>query len=346
MTKRAKLRVITKLQTREIIPTSIRFNFELSGSKEVTGNDDFFDLAASCSMAIQTCQQDLKNQMAQVAQMEVDVIDRKTRAIFHQALQGFSQLLLIENAPGPVTPTASEIRKLSLSTLDCNIDHFTKEHNFQLDAATLFADYKTATDDVNPAWTLGNARLNADYCTEHSNDFDQLTGLMFETIVHRWMLKCRAFNQKEKASLLESTQRSFFKVASTRDAAEAIALEKTMDETRMDDVIASKVAAQNKSLRAQISKLENSVRRVTINDEQKNSHGGASKPRAPKQKTNASTKAQTTGSSARKTKPGRKPAAAAAPASATLRNNASAVNKGKKKKNAGNTNKKKTTFKA
>jgi hypothetical protein len=83
MSKRAKLRVILKLKTREIIPTSIRFNFELSGSKEVTGTNDFFGLAASCSMAIQTCQEDLKNSMAQAAQMEVDVIDQKSRATFH-----------------------------------------------------------------------------------------------------------------------------------------------------------------------------------------------------------------------------------------------------------------------
>jgi hypothetical protein len=78
MSKRAKLRVITKLQTREIIPASIRFNFELSRSKEVTGTNGFFGLVASCSMAILTCQEDLKNSMAQAAQMEIDVIDQKS----------------------------------------------------------------------------------------------------------------------------------------------------------------------------------------------------------------------------------------------------------------------------
>jgi hypothetical protein len=90
MTKRAKLRVITKLETREIIPTSIRFQFELSGSKEVTGNNDFFGLAAACSMAIQTCQADLKNNMAQAAHMEIDLIDQKHRAVFYQVLCGFA----------------------------------------------------------------------------------------------------------------------------------------------------------------------------------------------------------------------------------------------------------------
>jgi hypothetical protein len=95
MAKRAKLRIITKLVTREIIPTSIGFKFEISGSKEVTGNDGFFGLASSCHMAIQTCQADLKHQMVQAARMEIDLNDKKSQAIFHQALQGFAQIILI-----------------------------------------------------------------------------------------------------------------------------------------------------------------------------------------------------------------------------------------------------------
>jgi hypothetical protein len=58
-----------------LCPTSIHFKFKLSASKEVSGNDNFFGLTASCSMAIQTCQEDLKNSIAQAAQMEIDVID-------------------------------------------------------------------------------------------------------------------------------------------------------------------------------------------------------------------------------------------------------------------------------
>jgi hypothetical protein len=64
MAKRgAKLRIIKKLETREIFPTSIHFKSELSGSKEVNSTDNFFGLAATCSMAIQTCQADLKSVM-------------------------------------------------------------------------------------------------------------------------------------------------------------------------------------------------------------------------------------------------------------------------------------------
>jgi hypothetical protein len=117
---------------------SPRFIFELSGSKEITGsNDNFFGLAASCSMAIQTCQEDLKHAMAQAAQMEINVINKKSRVILHQALQGFAQLVLIKKATGPVKPITSQIRELALSTLDKNVDHFTKEHNFNLDPTTL-----------------------------------------------------------------------------------------------------------------------------------------------------------------------------------------------------------------
>jgi hypothetical protein len=44
MAKRAKLRVVTKLEQRETILNSIRFKFELTGSAKVTGNSNFFDL--------------------------------------------------------------------------------------------------------------------------------------------------------------------------------------------------------------------------------------------------------------------------------------------------------------
>jgi hypothetical protein len=52
------------------------------------------------------------------------------------------------------------------------------------------------TDDVNPTWTLGSAiLLNAAY----PNNFDQLTSVMFETIVQHWIMKCRAFNSEGKS---------------------------------------------------------------------------------------------------------------------------------------------------
>jgi hypothetical protein len=293
MAKRAKLRAITKLQTREIIPTPIRFQFELSGSKEVTGNDDFFGLSAACSMAIQTCQADLKSSMAQVAQMEVDVLDSRSRATFHQALNGFAQLVLIEKASGAVKPTTTDIRDLALNTLDRNVEHFTKAHNFNFDPNTLFTDYKKANECAHPVWILGNSHLNVDFSAEHTADCDMLTSLMYETFVQRWNDKRMAMDAKEKARLLEATQKAFFQEASTKEAAAALALEKSMDETIMNAVISGKIAAEHKLLHAKINKLESSIRRTTItdNNQAKNSRRGANiQKRASKEKTNAKAK--------------------------------------------------------
>jgi hypothetical protein len=63
---------------------------------------------------------------------------------------------------------------------------------------------------------------------------------MFESIVKCWLDKCDTMNSKEKASLLEATQKAFFKEASTKAAAAAaaLALEESIDETQMDSVIA------------------------------------------------------------------------------------------------------------
>jgi hypothetical protein len=44
--------------------------------------------------------------------------------------------------------------------LELNLEHFTKEHNFNLDAETLFTDYKAATDDTLLPWTLGSAKID------------------------------------------------------------------------------------------------------------------------------------------------------------------------------------------
>jgi hypothetical protein len=347
MSKRAKLRGITKLEIREIIPTPIRFQFDLSGSKEVTGNDDFFGLAAACSMAIQTCQADLKLQMIMAARMEIDVIDKKSRALFHHALQGFAQLILIESATGPVcTPTTDQVRLLALSTLDINVEHFTMPHNFGLDPVSLFSDYKSFNDDPLPIWTQGCADIG--YCTDHSADIELLTSLMYDTIAQRWLDKLNAMNEKEKAALLESTQLSFSKTKSTKEAADAIALETTMDETKMDSVIANKVAIENKALRSKIDNLEALIRRTTINDDSKNSGRGANTARASQQKTNLKKKATQQDASKRKTpaKQNRrgKPAAAAAPASATSSNGTAAKGKKKTKKPPGKGTKRNVAF--
>jgi hypothetical protein len=345
MSKRAKLRVIKKLEIRESIPLPIRFQFELSGSKEVTGNDEFFGLAAACSMAIQTCQADLKVQMVMAARMEIDLLDQKSRETFYQALQGFAQLILIETATDPVIPTAAQVRLLALSTLDRNVNCYTTPDNFNLNPITLFSEYKKMTDDTNPTWIQGSA--DDIYCSNHADDITNLTKMMFETIVQRWNDKLQAMNEKEKAALLESTQRSFFKTQSTKEAANAIALEHSMDESKMDSVIADKVAKENKALRAKIDQLETLIRRTNITDGAKNTTRGANLARASNQKTNTKKKAPPPDPSSRK-QPAksnrRKPAAAAASACATSRKGTAEKSKKKNKKQAGSLNKKNVAF--
>jgi hypothetical protein len=296
-------------------------------------------------MAIQTCQADLKVQMVMAARMEIDVLDKKSGEIFYQALQGFAQLILIETATDPLTPTAAQVRLLALSTLDRNIEQFTMPYNFDLGPITLFSEYKTVTDDTLPTWTQGSA--DTKYCTDHAANIAQLTKFMFETIIQRWMDKLQAMNEKEKAALLESTQRSFFKTKSTREAANAIALKHSLDKNKMDSVIADKVATKNKALRAKIDHLETLIRRTKIHNKPKNTRGGANLARASKQKANAKKKAPPPAASPCKPLANnnrQKPAGADGSASATLRKGTATKSKKKPKKQPGNLNKKNVAF--
>jgi hypothetical protein len=286
MMKRAKLRVISKLEQRETVPNSIRFKFELTGSSEVTGNSDFHDLTASAGMALLTCQTELKSYMVAAAQMEIDVYNKKYRAVFHQALKGFTQLLLINKGVGARPPTEVHIRELALSTLELNLEFFTKEQNFHFDAKTIYTDFKEATDDPQPPWTPGH--IHPSFRDTHDADMNTITGLLYSTIVARWLEKVQIFLEKEKATLLQNTQQAFFKAAATKEAAEALAAERTMDETKMDEVISDKIANEAKSVRASLTKLEAMIRRTNISGEpSKNSKGGANNQRASnKKKTN------------------------------------------------------------
>jgi hypothetical protein len=228
------------------------------------------------------------------------MIDKKHRAVFYQALSGFAQLILIETATGALKPTPSQVCQLALSTLDRSVDHFTKLHNFQLDANTLlFSEYKTATDDALSVWTLGS--VDAAYCTEHADGINKLTILMFETCVLCWLKRCHIMNEKEKAStLLDSMQRSFFKETSTKEAAKALALEKSIDKSKMDCIISHKIASENKALHTQLNKIETLLCRSSITDTQKNSQGGAKPTRPSNKKTNTKKKAPPPHASTRK----------------------------------------------
>jgi hypothetical protein len=218
--------------------------------------------------------------------MEIDLVDKKYRAVFHQALVGFTQLLLINKEVGARPPTEADIRELALSTLDINHEYFTKEHNFHFAAESIFSDFKEATDDPLPLWNYG--RATPTFLEKHATEIGYITGLLHGTIITPWLAKVREFQDKEKATLLQNTQNAFFKSAATKEAAEALAAEKSMDETNMDSVISNKIALEAKEVRASLTKLEEMIRRTKISsDAQKNSKGGANTRRASNKKTNA-----------------------------------------------------------
>jgi hypothetical protein len=150
-----------------------------------------------------------------------------------------------------------------------------------------------------------------------------------------------AMDAKEKARLLEAMQKAFFQEASTKEAAAALALEKSMDETVMDAVITGKIAAEHKLLHAKINKLESSIRRTTItdNNQAKNSRRGANtQKRASKEKTNAKAKDTPSNASTKrgKAKKVQKPGEANAPANASSNANTNSRSGKQLKKKPGN----------
>jgi hypothetical protein len=226
--------------------------------------------------------------MVRAAQMEIGILDEKYRTVFYQALQGFSQLLLIDKGIGIQAPTEAAIRELALSTLERNAAFFTVERFPGLNTKSLFSDYKKATEDSQPVWTTGLARPS--FLEDHATKIDTIAGLLHDVITRRWLDKVHELQQKEKAALLQSTQRAFFKTAATRETAEGLAKERSLDETHIDTVIDDKIATKAKHVRASLSKLENMIRRAKISDDSKNSKGGAKKTERASQKSKTNTK--------------------------------------------------------
>jgi hypothetical protein len=143
--------------------------------------------------------------------------------------------------------------------------------------------------------------------------------------------------EKEKASLLQTTQQAFFQTAATKESAKGLAEERTMDKTTMDAVIADKIASKNKQVRASLHKLENMIRRTTITPpgEAKNSKGGGNTQqlRLQQEKTNAR---KSTKKLPKKLPNGpRDPGAADASANATSNNGGKKTTKKKPKKKPG-----------
>jgi hypothetical protein len=252
MAKRAKLRVIAKLEQCEMIPNCIRFKYELTSSKEVTGNSNFFNLISASSMAILNCQEELKTYMVHAAEMEIAIINKKYQAVFHQALKGFTQLLLINKGARPQEPLKARIRELALSALEWHTEYFTTGNRFHLTDDSLFLDYKQATKDSQPTWTNGRARPTF-LLVEHTIEIDIIAGLLYGFITQCWLKTIQEMQEKEKAALLQTTQQAFFNIAATKDTAKSFAKEKSMDQKQMDKVITDKIASEAKYFQASLS---------------------------------------------------------------------------------------------
>jgi hypothetical protein len=216
------------------------------------------------------CQTELKSYMTAVAGTEIDVIDKNFQVVLFQALKGFSQLLLINKGVDARPATDADIREVALSTLEHNIKYFTKEHNFHFVAGSIFTNFKEATNDTQPPWLFGRARTN--YVAEHAKDIGVITLLLPGTIISRWQEKVRECLAKKKATLLQNTQQAFFKTATTKDAAKALAAEKGMDETTMAGLCdLQQNCNRSKKVRASLTKVEEMIRctKISTNAPQK-----------------------------------------------------------------------------
>jgi hypothetical protein len=279
MQKRTKTAISEKLRTKSYIPVSLKSNFELTASQEVRGSTDFFHLLAASSCAMSTCIEEIKGYMADVANMENKVLDTKIHELLFNALDGFTRLLLI-NSLGRTERLP--IREFTLATLTKYIHFFTKPENFGLTSEeALFGKYKEVMADPNPLWT--SKTIDVEFEITHANDMATLASLIDDTFIVRWQRKLAEMKAKETAFLLDTAQKKILRDTACADTAKAIAKEKTMGDTQMNDVINDKLAQKTKELASKIGRLENILNRTKQSDppvSRKNSQGGAKPSRA------------------------------------------------------------------
>jgi hypothetical protein len=114
-------------------------------------------------LAILACQTELKTYMIRAAEMELEVVNKKYCAVFHQVLKGFTQPQLINKGVGPQQPLAVLINF-----------NFTNNE-------TLFLVYKAANNDNLPAWNLGNTRPS--FLDEYATNRGTIICLLHDTVI-------------------------------------------------------------------------------------------------------------------------------------------------------------------
>ncbi len=89
-----------------------------------------------------------------------------------------------------------------------------------------------------------------------------LASLIDDTFIVRWQRKLAEMKAKETAFLLDTAQKKILRDTACADTAKAIAKEKTMGDTQMNDVINDKLAQKTKELASKISSTEKILTRT------------------------------------------------------------------------------------
>jgi hypothetical protein len=192
MQKRAKTKVSDKLRQQSFIPSSLKTSFELTSSKEVRGSTDFCHLAAAASTAMTLCVEEVKGYMANVADMENAILDKKIHELLIVALDGFSWLLLINSLQQTERLPVCEF---TLCTLHKYLHYFTRPNNYGLATGeALYGKYKEVMADPNPLWTSGG--VNTKFETLHLAKMATLVSLVNKTFIICWQNKVAKMKAK------------------------------------------------------------------------------------------------------------------------------------------------------
>ena len=87
--------MISKFENEQYIPSSARFNFELTSSESVMETQEFKTLASTCSTHLKECQKQLKNCMKKCINLEKKELENKRTNLFCDTLKQVSELTMI-----------------------------------------------------------------------------------------------------------------------------------------------------------------------------------------------------------------------------------------------------------
>jgi hypothetical protein len=263
----------------EFIPNSARFKFTLTGSKLVSGEDDFKQLAAQANETIDRCQKKLKELIAGAAKLEDSALKVELAKVLAEAIIRFAEMTLIS------------ITGKKATSDDLN-----------------FFAYEAFTDTVkNDLIVLGEAKLCALY-TELTgstfSDSDNLTGVsttaeefhdeFLDACNRLFVAPMKAYSDADDANavsaLIGRLTTSVITGSTTATTGMAMDDESTVSKTQLESLINSAVKKSTDTLRSQ---FKNELKNLATKSSSvpKNSARGAA-PSASLKKKNKSTTTQ------------------------------------------------------